>query len=304
MELLHHYISAKLTILLVLLTFNGIQQTSGAAPSGCALNEVISLIGRFDCDFNSITFPLTMTDFSSPDPQRLRIFNVSGTFPSPSFSGFNTFNTGTIDTDYPASLEIECVNGGTLDINAGTFTGMSYLQEFYITNCVISDLPDNVFSDFGTLNYFKIEGGSIGATQPNSLNGLSVARSSTPNVYGEFAIVDSIITTGELATGFLNPLTTVSTILLQNTALNTIDVNTFSQNTIVRNLSIAGNNFQTIPENIFSGLDTLMYLDMSNIPFNCSCSEVWFLDYLAEEDVNIVGVAVCEQPSNYACKYW
>jgi hypothetical protein len=103
------------------------------------------------------------------------------------------------------------------------------------------------------LNYFKIEGGSIGATQTNSLNGLSVARSSTPNVYGEFAIVDSTITTGELAAGFLNPLTTVSTILLQNTELNTIGVNTFSQNTIVRNLSIAGNNFQTIPENIFSG---------------------------------------------------
>jgi hypothetical protein len=144
MELLHHYIRAKLTVFSVLLTFSCIQQTSGAAPSGCALNEVISLIGRFDCDFNSITFPLTMTDFSSPDPQRLRIYNVSGTFPSPSFSGFNTFNTGTIDTDYPASLEIECVNGGTLDINAGTFTGMSYLQEFYITNCVISDLPDNV----------------------------------------------------------------------------------------------------------------------------------------------------------------
>jgi hypothetical protein len=85
-----------------------------------------------------------------------------------------------------------------------------------------------LFSDFGTLNYFKIEGGSIGATQTNSLNGLSVARSSTPNVYGEFAIVDSTITTGELAAGFLNPLTTVSTILLQNTELNTIDVNTFS----------------------------------------------------------------------------
>ncbi|CAC5394120.1 unnamed protein product [Mytilus coruscus] len=240
-----------------------------------------------------------MTDFSSPDPQRIRVYNVSGTLNSPSFSGFSSFNTGTIDTDYPTLLEIECVNGGTLDISAGTFTGMDYIQEFYISNCVISDLPDNVFADFGTLNYFKIEGGSIGATQTNSLNGLNVARFSSPSPLGTFIIYNSPMNTGTLASGFLNPLTTVTTIMLKNIGLNSIEANMFSQNTLVRNLSIAGNNFQELPNNIFSGLDALMFLDMSDVPFNCSCSNVWFFDYLVEHKISIIGAAVCSEPSLY-----
>ncbi|XP_063410779.1 uncharacterized protein LOC134693795 [Mytilus trossulus] len=279
--------------------FNLFKFALSGAPAGCALDDTASLIGRFDCEFNSVSFPLVMTDFSSPDPQRIRIYNVSGTLSSPSFSGFSSFNTGTIDTDYPTLLEIECVNGGTLDISAGTFTGMDYIQEFYITNCVIPDLPDNVFTDFGTLNYFKIEGGSIGVTQTNSLNGLNVARSSSPTPLGAFIIYNSPIITGELASGFLNPLTTVTTIMLKNTGLDSIEANMFSQNTLVRNLSIAGNNFQVLPTNIFSGLDALMFLDMSDVPFNCSCSNAWFLDYLVEHDISIVGAAVCSEPSSY-----
>lgn len=283
--------------------FNLFQFALSGAPTGCALDDTASLIGRFDCEFNSVSFPLVMTDFSSPDPQRIRIYNVSGSLSSPSFSGFSSFNTGTVDTDYPTLLEIECVNGGTLDISAGTFAGMDYIQEFYMTNCVISDLPDSVFSDFGTLNYFKIEGGSIGATNTNSLNGLNVARSSSPTPLGTFIIYNSPINTGELASGFLNPLTTVTTIMLKNTGLDSIEANMFSQNTLVRNLSIAGNNFQELPNNIFSGLDALMFLDLSDVPLNCSCSNVWFLDYSVEHNISLVGAVVCGEPSSYNCKY-
>lgn len=274
-----------------------------AAPVGCALDDTASLIGRYDCDFNEITLPLTMTDFSSPDPQRIRIYNTSGTFPSPSFAGFGSFNTGTLDTDYPASLEIECVNGGTLTISAGTFDGMGYLQDFYITNCDITDLPTDVFADFGTLNYFKIEGGSIATTQSNSLNGMNILRSGSPTPLGEFVIYNVPITSGVLASGFLDPITTVSVLILENIGLSSIDVSTFSQNTIVRNLSIAGNELQEFPNNLFSGLDGLMFLNLKSNPLNCSCSDVWFLDYLADQDVKVVGAAVCEEPASYNCRF-
>ena len=54
--------------------------------------------------------------------------------------------------------------------------GMDVFQNVDITNCEIPTLPSRAFSNFGTVNFFGIQGGKIDLVQGNAFTGLTVRR--------------------------------------------------------------------------------------------------------------------------------
>jgi len=143
----------------------------GAAPTGCTLDETDASTGIYKCDMTSVTPPLAMSSFSSPNAQRLKLYNVNGNFVN-KFSGFGSYDSSTQDTNYAASLEIECTSSGTLTLTSASFTDMSHIQVFKITNCAIAAIPSSAFSQFTNLDYFLISGGTIAGLDAGSLTSM------------------------------------------------------------------------------------------------------------------------------------
>lgn len=63
-------------------------------------------IGVYTCDFTNASFPVALSSFSSPNPQRLKITFFNGNLVSSSvFSGFNAYDVSTFDTNYRLLLK-------------------------------------------------------------------------------------------------------------------------------------------------------------------------------------------------------
>lgn len=198
----------------------------------------------FECDFSLITLPLYYSQFT-PLPQRLKIFNVNGQLPynspTPSFTGWSSFTTGSIDSNYPVSLEIVCTSGGSLILFAGTFTDMSHVQEVKISNCLLAGgLPNNVFSDFVELDSLIIDGGSITGLNYGALSGLNISTNlNIPSPKGLFAMTNLEIDTTTFPAGFFYPIDMAHSIILDNIATPTtgylsMPKDTFTQNTAMK----------------------------------------------------------------------
>ncbi|XP_069119232.1 reticulon-4 receptor-like 2 isoform X2 [Argopecten irradians] len=287
------------------------QYISGQSfPTGCSYSSATGIPGIFTCDFASVTLPLAFADFSSPYPQRLVINNVDGQLPasSPSatFSGFNSMSTANLDTNYPASLEIKCATNGNLVLFAGTFSGLSYMQELKITNCVMSGgLPNNVFSDFVELDSLIIDGGSIASLNADSLSGLNITRLSIPNAIGMFAMINIALGTNTFPSGFFYPLSDVRSVVLDNLATSsalTLPIDTFTQNTKMETLSLSHNSLTSLPDNVLSTLDALSYLNLTGNNWECTCDNLWILNTIRTKAIDVLGGIVCSSPSDYQDK--
>ena len=268
-------------------------------PSGCAYEDYTEPIGLYTCDYTNATFPLTYGDFSNPPPQRMRIYGVSGSFTSP-FSGFSVMTV--TNTAYKAYLEIECVTSGTITLAASTFTDVTYIQALVIKNCIISDLPTATFANLN-LDYLAFEGGSISQTQSDSFQALTISRlANVQSPTGALSFTNTEITGGNITSGFFDPLTTVVSITLDNAGVERLESTVFAQNAKLEAINLSRNKFTTIP-NIFNGVQSLQKVNMSYIDWDCSCTNLWFTQWLSSNYVDLVGSYMCNTPASYQSKH-
>ncbi|XP_069107248.1 leucine-rich repeat and immunoglobulin-like domain containing-NOGO receptor-interacting protein 4 [Argopecten irradians] len=286
-------------VLCVLSVPGGLGQTF---PTGCAYDATDASVGVYNCDYTALTStPITYSSFASPYPQRLRIYKVSGTISSALFSGFSSFTTSNFDTNYVASLEIECVSNTDTTFNAGTFADMGYLQGVTIKNCKLVSIPASAFAEFGSLNYFRIEGGSIAALDTASFTGVNVSKLAVPDPSGDFTI-KNCATPGTFPANMLDHLTTTKKFDFNNAALTEITTTTFALNKAVTSIVISNNAITTLTDNVFEGLDGLSSVDMTGLQWGCTCEALWFLEKFSTAGIEIVGGPVCSTPTDYADK--
>ena len=117
---------------------------------------------------------------------------------------------------------------------------MGWVKDFRVKNCRILTIPDNVFQDFGELNYFGFEGGSVeNSVGFNALNGVDVkkmADSQTPRGIASFR--NTRFVAGSLQNGFLFPLANVSEILIENCNIRLVLKSILLKNLVVLHLNL------------------------------------------------------------------
>lgn len=275
-------------------------------PVGCTYDSSTIL---FSCNARSWSLPLVFSDFTTAQPQRLMLKDVDGEISNsapngPAFSGFSSINTATFDPDYAPALYIMCYFGGQLILDKAAFTDFGYVEEVKIINCDILSLPVEVFAHFGDVNLFHILGGSISNMVADSFKGLDVKRMTTvPNPVGEFAIINSELTSGALAFGALFNMANTERVLIENAHLSTVTSDMLYALGKLNYVSLSYNTFTSIPNNVFANVLALSNVDMYGIKWDCSCTNLWFLEYLDENNITMNGDIVCETPVNYQRKF-
>uniref|UniRef100_A0A674K7K8 Leucine-rich glioma-inactivated protein 1 n=1 Tax=Terrapene triunguis TaxID=2587831 RepID=A0A674K7K8_9SAUR len=63
-------------------------------------------------------------------------------------------------------------------------------------------------------------------------------------------------------------------------------------------LSLANNNLQTLPKDIFKGLDSLTNVDLRGNTFNCDCKLKWLVEWLGSTNATVEDI-FCESPPEY-----
>ncbi|XP_021007634.1 leucine-rich glioma-inactivated protein 1 isoform X2 [Mus caroli] len=63
-------------------------------------------------------------------------------------------------------------------------------------------------------------------------------------------------------------------------------------------LSLANNNLQTLPKDIFKGLDSLTNVDLRGNAFNCDCKLKWLVEWLGHTNATVEDI-YCEGPPEY-----
>ncbi|XP_062567006.1 uncharacterized protein LOC134229304 [Saccostrea cucullata] len=278
-----------------------------AQPTGCSYSTETGSRGLYTCDFAVMTLPVTYSAFTNPIPQRLKIRNINGNLPvsSPtkSFNGFGSYSTGSHDSDFTSYLELECSTGspsGQAIISMGTFSQMTYLEELHIRNCRLTNgLPEYIFADFKSLNILTIEGGSIDAMAADAMADFNITVStSLTKSRGILNFTNVAIAGGSITSGFFYHLKTVDTIILDNNGLTTLETAMFSQNTRLQRLIIRNNPITSFPNNMFSGLDSLLYVELSGMSLTCSCENVWFIKHFVDHNITLGDGALCSMSTN------
>jgi hypothetical protein len=276
-------------------------------PTGCTYDASEIL---FSCNARSWSLPLVFSDFTSAQPQRLMLKDVDGEISSqapngPAFSGFSSINTGTFDPDYAPALYIMCYFGGQLILDKAAFTDFGYVEELKIINCDILSLPVQVFQHFGDVNLFHIIGGSTSNMVADSFKDLNVNRMTTvPNPLGEFAIINSELTSGALAFGALFNMPNAERVIIENAHLGTVQADIFYALSKLNYASLSYNTFTSIPNNVFANVYALSRVDMYGISWTCSCDNLWFMDHLEENNITLNGDIVCYSPVDFQSKLY
>ncbi|KAK3104388.1 hypothetical protein FSP39_000917 [Pinctada imbricata] len=271
-------------------------------PTGCAYDIDSSAVGKYRCDYTLSlpNFPIRYTNFSEPFPQRIVFYGISGTLPAyATFDAFDSFNYTYQSNDYKNSLELICSDGGSLQWGVGTFTWMTYLHEVTIKSCNLpSGLISSAFSDFGSLDHLILDGCTIPITATDTFSGLNITKmSDIPDPRGELTITNCDLSGGNFSNGFFDLLTEASALDLSNTGLTNLDVNMFAQMSKVKKINLAHNAFTTLPSNIFHNNTALAVLDLTGIAWDCSCDNLWFLDYASSNYIDIEGPIICNTPT-------
>jgi len=161
-------------------------------------------------------------------------------------------------------------------------------------------LPEYVFSLLSPLDTLTIEGGSISVTAGNSLGTFDISRADVSGPRGILNFTNVEITGGTLANGFLIPVTSVETIVMNNLGLTSLDLDTFSQNTRLKSLILRDNQFTSIPNNMFSNLGALSLLDLTGLQITCSCDSLWFVNYTNYNNITLRYSLTCTDSDNQA----
>ncbi|XP_033764178.1 uncharacterized protein LOC117345252 [Pecten maximus] len=285
--------AASVLVLLIV----GVTVTLAVDPQGCTYDSTLK---EYTCNARSWSPPLVYSDFDNV-PQVLKLIEIDGalSYTGPAtFSGFENVNTALFDGNIVPALHIRCVSGGSLIMYNGTFANMDWVKELRIFDCMILSIPDDVFSSFGTLNYFSIDGGSISNMGFNCFNGVNIERmNSVPEPLGMLALRNTQITSGGLANGVLYSLANVSTIILDNIHVRVIQKDMFQASTKVTHISMKNNPFIALPADMFDKTTSLTTLEISGIDWVCTCPNLWIWSFLSTHNVSLTGDIVCASPT-------
>ncbi|XP_061163141.1 uncharacterized protein LOC133172296 [Saccostrea echinata] len=182
---------------------------------------------------------------------------------------------------------------------------MTYIQELRLTGCNLNNgIPANVFNGM-QLDYLQIDRGIIASTDASSLAGLTIKKlANVPNPIGGFTIQNAQLTTGDLATNFFSPLTTVVSITVDNANLVNLTSGMFSSNTAVQTINLSRNKFTKVSFDLFSGLTSLSSINMSEISWDCTCNDLWFQHSLSSNYINLYGNILCMSPTSFQYMKW
>jgi len=275
-------------------------------PTGCTYSE-----GLFTCSYATLNsnslIPLDATGFT-PIPQRLRLTNLPSSLSTAIFNAnFASLSTSDYDTNYPATLELECYPGSTLTFTAGWLANMDHIEEFRIINCQMGSIPASAFSEIGTIDRFFVENGTISAMDNGMLTGVSVVRNSSaspafPKHHGEIRFINTKFS-GTLDGAVFGSQSGVYSMVLRNMGLTTIPSNLLDGLTSVRYLDLSHNPFTSLPDTLFANLTSLGEIRMHGIDIDvCSCASLWFLDYAYQNMLSFHGDVVCTNTSGHENK--
>lgn len=268
-------------------------------PSGCSYHDLVGSVHLYKCTFGTVSLPLTYSGFNNPLPQWIQITKINGNMNAGSFTGFGSYDTTQLSHDKNPTLQLFCTTGGSLNLQATSFNTMGYIQEVEISNCNVN-LPDNVFSPFGTLNKLTISGGTL-TLNAGSFSGLTIAPIDKYTDPAGALIIKDLTLSGDFPTGVFSPINGTKTIRLENIGLTSINSSVFSTNIGLHSLSLKDNAIvDTIPTDFFDGLDGLVNFDQTSFLWTCTCDNVWWWPKSVKKGITIHGAAICNSPADVA----
>ena len=181
---------------------------------------------------------------------------------------------------------------------------MSHVQELFIQNCDILALPDNLFTNLQTLNYLSITGGSIDDWGFDCFVGLNIYPMDIKNPKGALVVKDTKILSGYLPNGVLFALSNLVTIELDNANVAELQKDMFIALTKMKHIDISRNTYVTVPQGLYDGLNALGTVVANGISWNCSCEDLWFLEFFRSSNISLYSDVVCMLPTDYNCKFY
>uniref|UniRef100_A0A8W8K7M8 Uncharacterized protein n=1 Tax=Magallana gigas TaxID=29159 RepID=A0A8W8K7M8_MAGGI len=184
------------------------------------------------------------------------------------FSGFSSASTATFDSSYSHSLTINCKAGiSSFTLAANSFSQFPNLQVLEFVKCPITSIPANAFPGH-YLDHLIFTGGKIDSVDANAFSGLNISKLSIPGAVGAASV-------------------------------NTITVGHVGNITNLRHLSLSENLITNLTSGIFTNLKSLAYLDLRENKFTCTCTDLWFLKYVADNFITMLGGPVCDTPASH-----
>ncbi|XP_053378579.1 uncharacterized protein LOC123526812 [Mercenaria mercenaria] len=221
------------------------------------------------------------------------------------------FIIASYDTNYPASLELVCENGGSLSVASGFLVNMDHIEDFKITNCDLGNIPANAFSELGTLDRLMIENGTVSSFGMSCLDGLTIVRNASvfptfPKQHGALIIKNTLLTSGSLPTDLLTGQTDLYEAVFRNMNLTSIDAAVFGTGTSenIRYLDLSHNSLTTLPSDLFSNLNNLGVISLYGMDIDCSCSNLWFMKYAHENYLTLEGDIICNSDKKLAWAFY
>lgn len=268
-------------------------------PAGCTYSR-----GMYECDYTSLSTPISASSFSSPIAQRLRLTNLPSTLTSTLFnSNFGSLSTSSFDTNFAATIELKCSGNSALTIGQAVFTNMAMFYDVKIINCQVT-FNANTFTNFGSLDRVVIENGTIASIDTATFSGVNITKVTTPSPSypvktGEIFIKNSKVTGGTLPATLLSGQTSLVSVSLEGLGLTSIDGDFFSTNTRLRYISLSRNSLTTIPTTLFDNLTSLAEVQLYDTTLPCTCAELWFFDLVESTKMKVYGDIICSSPDAY-----
>ncbi|XP_062567051.1 uncharacterized protein LOC134229326 [Saccostrea cucullata] len=238
--------------------------------------------------------------FSTFSWQRLEMVEYQTGVQASQFSGFSSASTASFDSSYSHSLTIICKPGITsFTVAANSFSQFPTLQVLEFQDCPITSIPANAFPNH-FLDHLIFTGAKIDSIDADAFIGLNISRLSIPGAVGGITI-NSALTAGLPETVFDN-LTSMEYLAVNGANLNTLTVGHVGSLANLKYLILKDNALTNITTGIFTNMKSLSYVDLSNNKFTCTCNDLWFLQYTAENHINLLGGPLCGTPASHDTK--
>lgn len=101
--------------------------------------------GLYECEYGSVSLPVSETSFTSPVAQRFRLTNLNGALTTNIFdTTFNSIDTAQFDTNWAPTLELKCASNSVLTLGQAAFANMDFIRDIKLINCGLT-VPANTF---------------------------------------------------------------------------------------------------------------------------------------------------------------
>ncbi|XP_041377286.1 uncharacterized protein LOC121389702 [Gigantopelta aegis] len=267
-------------------------------PPGCSYASDI-----FTCNYR-FALPLDANLFD-PKPQRLKIIEINGLISSADLINFDTMMVMTFNPLYAASLEIRCTQGGggILTFTQTSFSGFGWVKEVMVVDCEFTHIPEGAFTNFGSLNSLRFEGGNIDNLHSGALKGMNLVKDfGAPVPKGEFIMINTKLVAGGIPVSLFANSGNVTSIKLCNTRIRVLQANVFSGLSKLAYLALSDNTFTYLKAGVFHSGLALVSIEMAHIDWLCSCSNLWFMRFADSNNIKLSGEIFCALPDEWKDK--